>query len=63
MALFDERTEEWKKVSRGAGIAWIVFYLLFLAYALASRSAKMSLRRSLTRHAAWESTRKLAVIC
>ncbi len=38
MALFEERTEEWKKVSRGAGIAWIVFYLLFLAYALASRS-------------------------
>lgn len=38
MSFFDEQLGEWKQVSRGAGIAWIVFYLLFLLYAVANRS-------------------------
>ena len=33
MALFSEDFPAWKPVSRIAGIAWIVFYLLFLLYA------------------------------
>ncbi|HXY24388.1 MAG TPA: hypothetical protein VEI73_07035 [Candidatus Acidoferrum sp.] len=38
MALFEEQLGEWKPVSRGAGIAWLVFYALFLLYAFLDRS-------------------------
>jgi hypothetical protein len=33
MPLFDDNFPDWKPVSRVAGIAWLVFYLLFLLYA------------------------------
>ncbi len=35
MPLFGDDFPDWKPVSRVAGIAWIVFYLLFLLYAAA----------------------------
>ena len=38
MPLFGDDFPEWKPVSRGAGIAGIVFYLLFLLYAVLDRS-------------------------
>ncbi len=38
MALLEDKFGEWKPVSRGAGIAWLCFYALFLLYALANRS-------------------------
>ena len=38
MSLFGDDFPEWKPVSRIAGIAWLVFYLLFLFYAAASHS-------------------------
>lgn len=37
MSLFDD-FPDWKPVSRITGIAWLVFYLLFLLYAAASHS-------------------------
>ena len=38
MSLFDDVLPSWKSVSRGAGFAWIVFYLLLLLYAAADRT-------------------------
>jgi hypothetical protein len=38
MPLFDGDFPDWKPVSRIAGIAWLVFYLLFLLYAAADRT-------------------------
>ena len=38
MAFLEEEFGEWKPVSRFAGIAWIVVYVLFLIYAAADRS-------------------------
>jgi hypothetical protein len=38
MPLFDDDFPGWKPVSRMAGIAWLVFYLLFLLYAAADRT-------------------------
>src|SRR5260370_11745101 len=38
MALLEEQLGAWKPVSRGAGIAWLCFYALFLLYAFADRS-------------------------
>lgn len=38
MAFLEDKFGEWKLVSRGMGIAWLCFYLLFLLYALANRS-------------------------
>jgi len=38
MALLEDQLGEWKPVSRGAGIAWLVFYALFLLYAFLDRS-------------------------
>jgi hypothetical protein len=38
MALLEEKLGDWKPVSRGAGIAWLCFYALFLLYAFANRS-------------------------
>lgn len=38
MALFEEQLGEWKPVSRGTGIAWLVCYGLFLIYAFLDRS-------------------------
>jgi hypothetical protein len=38
MPAFSIDLEEWKPVSRIAGIAWLVFYALFLLYAFADRS-------------------------
>jgi hypothetical protein len=38
VALLEDKFGEWKPVSRGAGIAWLCFYALFLLYALANRS-------------------------
>lgn len=38
MAFLEDQFGEWKPVSRGAGIAWLVFYGLFLAYAFLNRS-------------------------
>jgi hypothetical protein len=38
MSIFEGRFEEWKPVSRSAGIGWLLFYFLFLIYALADRS-------------------------
>ena len=38
MALLEAKFGEWKPVSRGAGIAWLSFYGLFLLYAFTSRS-------------------------
>jgi hypothetical protein len=37
MSSFSIDFEEWKPVSRIAGIAWLVFYALFLIYAFANR--------------------------
>jgi len=37
MPAFSIELEEWKPVSRIAGIAWLVFYTLFLIYAFANR--------------------------
>jgi len=37
MQMFEDRFEEWKPVSRVAGIAWLVCYALFLIYAFANR--------------------------
>lgn len=37
MSLFEEQLGEWKPVSRGAGIAWLCAYGLFLLYAAAHR--------------------------
>ena len=38
MAFLEEKFGEWKPVSRGAGIAWLCFYILFLLYAFADRT-------------------------
>jgi hypothetical protein len=38
MAFLEDKFGEWKPVSRGAGIAWICFYLLFLVYAIAENA-------------------------
>lgn len=38
MPLFGEDFPDWKPVSRGAGIAWLVFYILFFFYAAADRT-------------------------
>ncbi|HYL82868.1 MAG TPA: hypothetical protein VE263_01435 [Candidatus Angelobacter sp.] len=38
MAFLEDQLGEWKPVSRVAGIAWLVFYALFLLYALLDRS-------------------------
>ena len=38
MAFLAEQLGDWKPVSRLAGIAWLSFYILFLLYALTSRS-------------------------
>jgi hypothetical protein len=38
MSFFEGSLEEWKPVSRTAGIGWLIFYALFLIYALADRS-------------------------
>ncbi|HVS89948.1 MAG TPA: hypothetical protein VHF01_17230 [Candidatus Acidoferrum sp.] len=38
MAFLEDKFGEWKPVSRGAGIAWLCFYALFLIYAFADRS-------------------------
>ncbi len=38
MAFLEEKFGEWKPVSRGAGIAWLCFYTLFLLYALGNHS-------------------------
>jgi len=38
VALLEDKFGEWKPVSRGAGIAWLCFYVLFLVYAFANRS-------------------------
>ena len=38
MAFLEEKFGDWKPVSRGAGIAWLCFYALFLLYAFTSRS-------------------------
>jgi len=32
--VLDEPDEDWKPISKAGGIAWIVFYILFLLYAL-----------------------------
>jgi hypothetical protein len=38
MALLEDRLGDWKPVSWAAGTAWLVFYALFLLYALLDRS-------------------------
>src|SRR5260370_17785592 len=38
VVLLEDKFGEWKPVSRGAGIAWLCFYVLFLLYAFANRS-------------------------
>ncbi len=38
MAFLEDKFGGWKPVSRGAGIAWLCFYALFLLYAFADRS-------------------------
>jgi hypothetical protein len=38
MAFLEDRFGEWKPVSRGAGIAWLCFYALFLLYAFTNGS-------------------------
>jgi len=38
VAFLEDQLGEWKPVSRGAGIAWLVFYALFLLYAFLDRS-------------------------
>ena len=38
MAFLEDQFGEWKPVSRGAGIAWLCFYALFLLYAYLDRS-------------------------
>src|SRR5713101_8223202 len=38
MVLLEDKLGEWKPVSRPTGIAWIVFYLLFLLYAASDHS-------------------------
>lgn len=38
MAFLEDQFGEWKPVSRGAGIGWLVFYVLFLVYAFLDRS-------------------------
>jgi len=38
MAFLEDQLGEWKPVSRGAGIAWLAFYALFLLYAFLNRS-------------------------
>lgn len=38
MSLFEEHFGPWKPISRGAAIAWLAAYALFLIYALANRS-------------------------
>jgi hypothetical protein len=38
MPLFGDDFPDWKPVSRIAGIAWLVFYLLFLLYAVTNSS-------------------------
>ncbi len=38
MAFLEEKFGEWKPVSRGAGIAWLCIYALFLLYAFFDRS-------------------------
>jgi hypothetical protein len=38
MPMFGDDAPNWKPVSRGGGIAWLVFYLLFLLYAAADRT-------------------------
>jgi hypothetical protein len=37
VSLFEEQLGEWKAVSRGAGIAWLSMYGLFLLYAASNR--------------------------
>jgi hypothetical protein len=39
VSFFEDHFGEWKPVSRGAGIAWLSFYVLFLIYASTERSA------------------------
>jgi hypothetical protein len=38
VAFLEDRFGDWKPLSRGAGIAWLCFYALFLIYAFANRS-------------------------
>ena len=38
VSLFEEQLGEWKAVSRGAGVAWLCAYGLFLVYAASNRS-------------------------
>lgn len=38
MAFLEDHFGEWRPVSRGAGIAWLCVYALFLLYAFADRS-------------------------
>src|SRR5438876_2134218 len=38
VAFLEDKFGEWKPVSRGAGIAWLCFYALFLLYAFTNRS-------------------------
>ncbi len=38
MAFLEDYFGEWKPISRGAGIAWLCFYVLFLLYAFSDRS-------------------------
>ncbi len=38
MAFLEDKFGEWKPVSRGAGIAWLCFYAIFLLYAYLNRS-------------------------
>jgi hypothetical protein len=38
MAFLEDKFGEWRPVSRGAGLAWLCFYALFLLYAFFDRS-------------------------
>ncbi len=38
MQLFENIPDEWKPISRSAGIVWLICYLLFLIYALTDRT-------------------------
>ena len=43
VAFLEDKFGEWKPVSRGAGIAWLCFYALFLLYAFTNRSGSLFL--------------------
>ena len=47
MPLFDDDFPDWKPFSRFAGIAWLVFYLVFLLYAAADRAGFLIIESSL----------------